>query len=258
MTHKNEQPKYRSNLTVRTFSSKGRVSRIKSHITGRTYHVMSGLELSVFCMIEWATKISDLYMQVELGLTETLWIAEQLDIKHPVDPKTQKPVTATTDLIACIETNFGEDHFAIEVKPLEELNPLTKSGKRHLEKLEIRRRYWEARNVRFMIMTENEISTDLVENVKHMRKYMHEGAKPPIRENLLVQAYAELTQLILENDESLAKVTASCDTKFALKHGSCLALAWYLIATRKWMVDIRQIIDPSKKLNFLLQPPLEF
>jgi hypothetical protein len=258
MTHKNEQPKYRSNLTVRTFSSKGRVSRIKSHITGRTYHVMSGLELSVFCMIEWAAKISDLYMQVELDLAETLWIAEQLDIKHPVDPKTQKPVTATTDFIACIETNSGEDHFAIEVKPREELNPSTRSGKRHLEKLEIRRRYWEVRNVHFIIMTESEISADLVENVKHLHKYMHEDAKPPIQESLLVQVYSELTQSILKSDESLAKVGASCDTEFALKGGSCLAFTWYLIATRKWMVDIRQIIDPSKKLNFLLQPPFEF
>jgi len=42
----------------------------------------------------------------------------------------QKPVTATTDFVAYIETDFGKNTSAIEFKPLEELEPLNPTRKK--------------------------------------------------------------------------------------------------------------------------------
>ncbi|HEY9605336.1 MAG TPA: TnsA endonuclease C-terminal domain-containing protein, partial [Allocoleopsis sp.] len=62
----------------------------------------------------------------------------------------------------------------------------------------------------------------------------------------------------LQSNDSLAKVASDCDKVLNLKKGKCLALARYLIAKRKWFVNMNQPVRPEEKIIFLSPPSDEF
>ncbi|MCC1496909.1 TnsA endonuclease N-terminal domain-containing protein [Alcanivorax sp. 1008] len=70
-------------LTVRDVSSKGRVHRVQGHLSQRTHHLLSDLELSTFLLLEWNPRVSDIREQFPLNVDETRQIAEELGIRHP-------------------------------------------------------------------------------------------------------------------------------------------------------------------------------
>jgi len=69
-------------LTVRDVPSKGRVHRVQGHLTPRTHHLLSALELSTFLLLEWNPLVTDIREQYPLNVEETLEIAKELGIRH--------------------------------------------------------------------------------------------------------------------------------------------------------------------------------
>ena len=59
---------------------------------------MSNLERDYFYLLDWSSTVTDIREQYPLlPQEETLKIAEQCNIKHPRDPKTNHPIVMTTD-----------------------------------------------------------------------------------------------------------------------------------------------------------------
>lgn len=83
------------------------------------------------------------------GLPEIIEIAETAQIRYPYDPQTGFPYVMTSDFY--IETINGPIVVAIKLS-----SDLKNSRVR--EKLEIERRYWRNRNIKWKIVTENEIN----------------------------------------------------------------------------------------------------
>jgi hypothetical protein len=148
---------YKPWLTVRDFPSLGVVSRIKGQITGRVYHLMSTNETNLFYLLDWSDNIVDIREQYPLSdLTEAIGIAEKARIRYPYDSKSGFPYEMTSDFY--IETTNGA--VVLSVKPASELDK-----PRVLEKLEIERRYWKARNIKWELITENEINQGKARNI---------------------------------------------------------------------------------------------
>jgi hypothetical protein len=247
---------YQPHLQVRDVPSQGTVSRIRSCKNERSHHLMSGIESKCLYIFNWIPNICDVREQAKLNQEETLAIAKKCGIKHPTDPRTKESVIMTTDFLITVKGSMEIIDYARSVKPLEKLNPKTRGGKRTLEKLEIERCYWEARGINWAIITEQEIPEVLVQNIEWIYPYLHPDAVLPVAISEISMIYSILTQAVIQSNDSLAKVASDCDKVIKLKKGQCLALARYLIAKRKWLVDMNHPVRPEEKLIFLF-PPLK-
>ena len=145
-------------IRIQDFPSLGMVSRVTGTTTGRVHHLMSNLELSLFYLLDWSDDVTDIREQYPLAdLTQTIKIAEKAKIRYPYDTISGFPYVLTSDFY--LETKRGT--MVISVKPSSEL------GKpRVREKLEIERRYWGIRGVKWNIMTEKEINRTKANNIE--------------------------------------------------------------------------------------------
>ena len=131
-------------------------------------------------------------------------IAEDNDIKYPIDNKTRTPIVMTTDfMITKITKDKTEEHVARTVKYLDALE-----NKRTLEKLFIEKHYYNIKNIDWGIVTEDIIPNELVSNIKWAHKaYNLEDIVSDIinREELLFFRYELIETLRSKEDEPLIK-----------------------------------------------------
>lgn len=88
---------YEPAITIRDLPSLGRSSRISGIRTGRQHDFLSDKERNYFHILNFSDVVIDIREQFPMQLDLTLLIAEELGIKHPIDPKTKKLVHMTSD-----------------------------------------------------------------------------------------------------------------------------------------------------------------
>ncbi|GAX88419.1 TnsA endonuclease N-terminal domain-containing protein [Effusibacillus lacus] len=231
---------YKPWLYIQDVPSTGRASRIFGWTCGRIHHLMSDLERDYFYILEWAEDVSDIREQFPLlPLEETLSIADELGIRHPMDPKTNEPVVLTTDFLI----TFRNRNVARTIKPHEELEK-----DRTLEKFEIERRYWQKRNIEWGIVTDLDIPENIVRNIEWFHKeYQNDDVS-----HLGVFTVSSIERIVheqLENGTTLAKATSFCDEKLGLEAGTALAMIKHFLAIKRWRVDMSVRINPGKPLS---------
>src|SRR5215470_9882469 len=156
-----EGANYKPWLCVQDVPSLGRVHRIKGWKHGRVHHLLSDLEARVSFIYEWSLQIGDIREQYPLlPLDETLEIAKECGVAHPADIRSRRPMVMTTDFVLTIKKNMATTY---QARTLKYTADLIKA--RTLEKLEIERRYWQARRVDWGIVTEPQASIALAQNV---------------------------------------------------------------------------------------------
>lgn len=233
-------------LTVRDVPSIGLSFRVKGWKSHRIHHLLSQLELNYFYTLEWSLIVTDIREQYPLlPLSETWQIATLKGISHPTSPKTNQPVVMTTDFLITINQGMGVVEVARTIKPKQKLN-----SQRTREKLEIERCYWAKRNINWGIVTEQEIPSVLAANIKWLHPFFHSQFLN-LPEDKLHTVKTLLTQLVQLTDTNLAQIAAQSDEQLHLPPGSSLSVARHLIATRQWLVDMNQPIEPREKLTLI-------
>ena len=145
-------------IKIQDFASCGMVSRVKGIKTGRVHHFLSNLELAFFYILDWSDDVLDIREQYPLSdINQAIAIADKADIKYPYDHESGFPYVMTSDFF--VDTIRGPQAFAI--KPAMDLEK-----PRVREKLEIERRYWKNLNVRWRLVTENEIDRTKAKNIE--------------------------------------------------------------------------------------------
>ena len=244
-----ELAEYQPWLTVRDVPSRGLSTRCKGWKTGRVHHVLSKLERKYFYILEWSKIVIDIREQYPLlPLVDTLAIAKQLAFDHPAipnkdDSKTLEPIIMTTDFLITILIDGKRVERARTVKYAADLQ-----SPRVLQKLEIERRYWEARQINWGIVTEHDIPTVFSDNVEllYPYRYMDEDSRYSRRE--LYSAATVLTKSVQENTSSLRHLALECDSTLGFELGTSLSVAYFLIANRLWAIDMYTPIQPGKQL----------
>lgn len=230
-------------ITVRDISSLGLSTRTKGWKTGRTHHVLSNLELQYLYCLEWSSRVTDIREQYPLPLEDTLYIAEQAGIKHPRHPQTRSPVVMTTDfLVTCERQGMPQDE-ARAVKPARGL-----ASRRTLEKLEIERLYWTERRIDWGLVTESECDRILALNITLLHGLRESPVGTSLNADELADAAHLLTRETLHVDAPLRRLTSQCDRQLGLEPGTSLAIAYHLIATRQWRIDMYTPIDPTQRM----------
>lgn len=234
-------------LHVQDFPSRGWRNRELGWKTGRQHDYFSKPELYYHYHLDWSKVVSDIREQFPLLPVErTLQIAEQCGIRHPMDAKTKAPFVMTTDFLIVIPRSIGFNKLARTVKLAKDLDT-----KRTIEKFEIERRYWLSLGIDWGVVTEHEIDTILVENVRWVHKFLHISSLTPLSEGDVRAIAIKLTQKVRGSRNSLSNMALVCDKDLDLEPGQSLAVARHLIASRQWQVDMSQPIRTSERLKLL-------
>jgi hypothetical protein len=220
---------------------------MKSPLNGRTYHLLSQLEtdwLYAFHAIHGLVDVREQYPL--LDLEETMQIADQLGIVHPTDPRTREPCVVTTDFVLTLAEGLREVDLAVAIKPSADL-----ASPRTLEKLEIERVYWTARNITWRILTERELPRAVVKNMRWVHPHLDLAESGAFTAEYLTRIRMAMESAVQKGKHSLVDITAHCDDRLGLPPGSALCVARYLIGTGAWPVDLTVEIDPRKPLHLV-------
>jgi len=167
-------------LKVITFSSKGRSTRIYSYKNNKIHHLQSDNQLRAFLLLEWDDRVKNIKENVMLDdLEATLYSVENLRLDKFKDKKAGDLYDLHTNFLIKITTkDKGEETIALSVKNISELQRTTV-----IEKMEIERRYWKVKGIKFyVITTENQIDKQFVENIKWARETLVDKAMENKRE----------------------------------------------------------------------------
>ena len=118
---------------------------------------------------------------------------------------------------------------------------------RTAEKLEIERLYWQIKGVDWNIITERQLPMTLIQTVgivhdsRDLNRYN-------ISQNEIKDITAWLTPRVQRQDKPLRHITSECDTSLGFDPGSSLRIAYHLIATRQWRIDMNIPLEPGNIL----------
>lgn len=188
----------------------------------------------------------DIREQYPLDLKETLSIAKQLRIRHPTDPRSKNPMVLTTDFVVSIRKSVTLEDQARTAKYAKDL-----LSERRLEKLEIERRYWASRKIDWGIVTEWDVDKVAAANIKWFHPYREASSLASLSENIIGRLEATITRRVMEEKIPLRDITNDYDDRLSLPPGSSLSAVRHLLATRKWLIDIRK---PIRKIKNALLP----
>ncbi|MGE7717621.1 TnsA endonuclease N-terminal domain-containing protein [Priestia megaterium] len=226
---------YQPWLTIQDVPSRGRVHRSMGWKTEREHHLFSDLEFNYFCLSDWANNVIDIREQFPLDRQVTLSIAEEINIKHPTDNKTATPIVMTTDFFLTIREEKKISYKARTIKPSEELNNV-----RVIEKFEIERIYWEKQGVDWGIVTERDIPSTFVENLKFIKQSYY----------LDDYSYIEVFMSDWKNFKgNLRENLNAFDLRYNFDVGTGILLYKYALARKLLSVDMNKKISLNEEVE---------
>lgn len=233
---------YKPWLNIQDVSSLGRSTRLKGIKTNRQHEFLSDLERNYFYLTEYSNYIIDIREQFPLlPLEETIVIADELGIKHPVDPKTNEPIVMTTDFLLTVDKGEGIVEVARTVKMKDELYK-----KRVLEKFDIEKVYWERRNIDWGIVTEFQIPKIFARNISYIHDY-HDLYLHDAFQNINHQQIEELVflllQRLLEKGKPIREIANHFDKDTHMPLGSGITLFYHLLARKIIQIDMSIPLD---------------
>ncbi|OBA03953.1 hypothetical protein A9P44_20255 [Paenibacillus polymyxa] len=229
-------------FTARQVPSQGRTHTAKGIKSGREHLLLSDLEWYYFYLLEWSDVIEGYREQYPLlPIEETIQIAEDLGVDHPIDPQKRELKVMTTDFV------IDQDDNPVDVVNIKPANKITL---REVEKMEIERQYWEARNVGWSLVTNKDIPVPYAMNIQYVHK-AYNLAPYHITDQHVMKARALMEQRITDLSYKLTDITDQVDDALGLKPGNSLVIVRHLIMTRQWRVNMKTRIDPNRPLEIL-------
>lgn len=227
-----------------TFSSKGRATRIMGIKSGRIHHLQSDNQYRAFLYFEWSDRVIDIRESYPLiDIMETIDTKDDLRFDKFSDKEKQKQFVITTNFLLTIDNGGGDiAYVARTIKNTTELSRAITG-----ERLEIERRYWQAKGIEWMIITEKELDRHYVKNIEFVR----EAILPSQYQEAQLQEYSNKLALLLINnaDKTIRRVFSEFERILKLDEGVGLFVWRYLIAKKKVKVDMKKKIDISKSVK---------
>jgi hypothetical protein len=230
------------------FPSKGRRARDPGWKTGRLHHVMSDNETRFFYLLEWSDRVIDIREQFPLLELETAQaIAVDMGVEYPVDKQSKFPFVLTTDFMITVRDGDRTYDIARTVKPSAELDK-----SRVIEKFEIERRYWAAKEIDWGIVTEKEIPLTLVKNIEWLHPAYKLEATPETSLPQLLLIGDLLKDRLRISKKSIVEITARLDDELRLIPGTGLKIFIHLVARKEILLDMNNKINLTKSAQSIL------
>ncbi|SFL18592.1 TnsA endonuclease C terminal [Pseudovibrio ascidiaceicola] len=223
-----EYSEYMPWLTVRDLPSLGRVNGAFGHKSKRTHHLLSDLELSVFLLLEWNSEVIQIREQFPLERDDTRKLALEAGIKHPslagVDQYMSSDFLVDT-------SDEQRPKFVLQAKYKDALQDA-----RTVEKLELERRYWQAKGLPWYLITEREVPAVVTKNIKWLHPAMREEEG---RIELTLEQMELYGHHFKKNpNKTLISICKELDVAYGLPLGQSLQEMRQLLAKRYFTFDI--------------------
>lgn len=239
---------YKPWLRVQDLSSRGRSSRIPGTTTGRVHELMSDLERAVFLEFDHMVEVVDIREQFPLSRATTMRIATKAGIRHPAVKGVD--IVMSTDLLVDVLTDHGRMMLAVSVKYASDLE-----SARVVEKLEIERRFWAEKKVRWTLVTELDLNSDrtAVALWKHSwGNFDHLDAPSPTYWQDRCEAM--LAALAASPDARLLDVIRSLESDGQFASGDGMTVIRHLLAAGALELHGDGGFDPRGLANQLVAP----
>jgi len=241
-----EGAEYRPFLTIHDVPSHGLSSRVLGRKTGRLHHVLSKLERAVVLTYDWEDGVDDLREQFPLDREETRWIAKKMGVKHPKDPQTGVDIVMTTDVVVTTSLDTKQSLLARAVKPAKDLN----GNVRVLEKLEIERRYWNARQVAWAVITELDISATRVGNLEWLLEMRSlDRMIAPHSHYWHDRCQQFLHALARAQGASMRWLSLHLEQQYGFRVGEALTVLRHLASNKRLVYDLERPFDIKAPAN---------
>lgn len=242
---------YKPWIRVSDFSSMGKSRRMFSAKCGRVHELLSDGERNLFLLLEFSRSVADIREQFPLNRDETLSLAAELGIKHPVYPTTQVPTVMTTDFLVKFSRDGKEWLEAFSCKTATDIEK-----PRTMEKLEIERRYFDDLEIPFRLVLDHTLPVNKVRNVYWLRGAVldDDGQADYPGE------YVELGQRLLNelarghHKGSLAEYCANFDARVGAQQGTGLFVARALLWNGALLTDLNQPNLPAAPIAMFSVP----
>lgn len=164
-------PDYHPMLRVQDVPSRGLSRKFLGLKTARIHHTLSNLEYYTAINYEADPQVLDFREQFPLPREDTVEIAAQHDIEHPVYPRYRTPIVMTTDFVVTLN-DAEKTSKAVAVKPFAEIDPENPRAGRTWDKLFIEKVFWNKRGIDWQVLTERDFSVTRAINLSILRPTM--------------------------------------------------------------------------------------
>ncbi|MBL4571500.1 MAG: heteromeric transposase endonuclease subunit TnsA [Gammaproteobacteria bacterium] len=218
---------YKPWLTVRDVPSDGRSHRIFGHLTQRTHHLLSDIELASFLLLQWRQTTTDIREQFPLDLALTKVISTECGIQHPA----QNGILQYMSSDFLVSTNESAlSSFAIQAKSQTDLlKPRT------IEKLEIERRFWKEKGIPWFLITEQAIPKVAFTNIEWLYNLQHRAVN---HEEEMVYFEFFNKQVSDHSNLTIIELSKHLDSAYDLELGESLFQLRLLLARRYFHFNI--------------------
>lgn len=239
---------YKPSLTIHSLNSKGQSARIFGIKTERQHDLLSINEQNYFYIAEFSDRVIDIREQFPMNIDKTLLIAQQLGLKHPIDPKKKQPNHMTSDFCITVMDGGINKDIIRTVKPAKEL-----VHRRTMEKYEIERVYWEKEGIEWGLVTDQEIDKMMAKNISTFRvAYDISDIRElqELGETVLIAYKRELARRLVSENYTTRDTIHSFAQEHHLSEGSCMTLFRHLLAIKVLRSDLRSELNLSRFNKF--------
>lgn len=226
------------------FASEGQTSRpsIGLHFN-RPYLFYSRLEQRVFHLFDFRDDILEIREQFPLlPREETFIIANDLGIRHPQDTETGEIYVRTIDFL--INYSDGRE-VAFQVKENEDFS------KRTEEKFEIERVYLARRDIKHLIITEEEVDEIKADNIADMKQFYDLKKFRTFRsmdEQEILHYIALLYVRVIDSSSKLCDITNQYDSDLGFPEGTGLTVFKHLVIRKILEIDLSKELFSANKV----------
>ena len=241
---------YKPYIVIQDVPSLGRSTRACGTKTGRQHDFLSDLERNYFMILEFAEDVVDIREHFPLELEETLLIAEEMGIKHPLNPVTKETVTMTSDFCITLKTGNSTRDLIRTITYKKEL-----VNRRVIEKFTIEKIYWERHGLGWGIVTEEEIHKDYCQNISDILDYYNLQDNESFKEISIAEKddiIIAFMQRLIGSDKSVRQISSLFEKDLYLAKGTGIALFKHLLARKYIGVDLFAPLNLDKQLQIEL------
>lgn len=245
---------YRPWIAVSDFSSSGKSRRVFSHKTGRVHHLLSDVEYQLFLLLEFSEQVLDIREQFPLPREETLSIAADKHIKHPIYPGTKVHTVLTTDFLVTVNRTGIKSLEAYSCKRDDGVDSM-----RDLEKLEIERSFFDGMGAPFNLVFHSALPHARIRNLEWIRGAAAEDDSRLASDRLdelCVRMRHDLTNN--QRSGSLAEYCSNFDARTGAQTGTGLLVARTLLLRRELLTDLNQADLAATPIAMFKAAPAEY
>ncbi|OZG70878.1 hypothetical protein BTA51_23875 [Hahella sp. CCB-MM4] len=234
-------PKYKPFFFVRDVPSRGRSAIVEGLKLKRKHHYLSDIEYAYHVLAEFSDSVIEIREQYALlPVEETVQIAGELGISHPIYSATGAHRVQTSDLVLTVKTGTSHSLHVLCCKPASDIEKTNPKAARTLEKILIEKTFWERRSVPWTLATDTMIPYNKFRNLDLFRASM--VARELDSLNCKIPEFLSAVRKYWSKQLTLNQLLTITSDKLGINNGDCFHLLGQAIWTKLLVFNLDSML----------------